>query len=152
MHPLFVRLALFALIPMLAHCVAWGQQSSAQATTQTTTQTIAHASTVAQAWLADIDGDQYSKSWDKAASPFQSQISKAQWEVQMIRIRGLLGAATKRKLVSANLRHQLPGMPDGNYVVLLYQTTFEHKANGSETITPMLDQDGKWKVAGYLIR
>lgn len=115
-------------------------------------QTIAKAGSAAQAWLADIDGDQYSKSWDKAASPFQSQISKAQWEVQMIRIRGLLGSATKRKLVSANLRHQLPGMPDGNYVVLLYQTTFEHKAKGSETITPMLDKDGKWKVAGYLIR
>ena len=68
------------------------------------------------------------------------------------RIRGLLGSATQRKLVSANLRQQLPGMPDGNYVVLLYQTTFEHKAKGSETITPMLDKDGKWKVAGYLIR
>ena len=148
MPPFFTRLARFALPLMLASGLAQAQSGS----TPTSSQTIAHASQVAQSWLVDIDGDQYGKSWDKTASVFQNQISKQQWDVQMIRIRGLLGAATKRKLISANLRHQLPGMPDGEYVVLLYQTTFEHKAQGSETITPMRDKDGKWKVAGYLIR
>ena len=164
MSRLFAHLALFAILPMLAHSVAHAQQgkpqtathsanqTSTQTTPQTTPQTITHASQVAQAWLVDVDGDQYGKSWDKAASLFQDQISKTQWEVQMIRVRGLLGSVTQRKLISANLRQQLPGMPDGNYVVLLYQTTFEHKAKGSETITPMLDKDGKWKVTGYLIR
>jgi hypothetical protein len=114
--------------------------------------TLANASKVAQNWLQDMDGDQYGKAWDKAASVFQNQITREQWDITMIRTRGLLGSVTKRKLISANVRHQLPGMPDGDYVVLLYQSTFEHKARGSETVTPMLDKDGKWKVAGYLIR
>lgn len=122
------------------------------ATRADTETTITNASKVAHSWLLDIDGDQYGKAWDKAASVFQNQLSREQWDVTMIRTRGLLGSVTKRKLISANVRHQLPGMPDGDYVVLLYQTSFEHKARGSETVTPMLDKDGKWKVAGYLIR
>jgi len=35
--------------------------------------------------------------------------------------------------------------------VIMYDTQFENKKSAVETITPMLDKDGKWRVAGYLI-
>jgi hypothetical protein len=45
----------------------------------------------------------------------------------------------------------LPGAPDGEYVVIQYATRFEHKPSIIETVTPMLDKDGSWKVSGYFI-
>jgi hypothetical protein len=36
------------------------------------------------------------------------------------------------------------------YVVIQYETQFEHHT-ATETVTPMLDKDGAWKVSGYFI-
>jgi hypothetical protein len=46
----------------------------------------------------------------------------------------------------------LSGAPDGEYVVIEYETSFEKKRNGIETITPMKDADGEWRVAGYFLK
>jgi ribosomal protein S17E len=43
-------------------------------------------------------------------------------------------------------------VPDGKYVVIKYDTSFENKKSAVETVTPMLDKDGKWRVAGYFIK
>jgi len=63
-----------------------------------------------------------------------------------------LGAMVSRKLKSATYAKTLPGAPDGEYVVIQYETSFEHKQSAVETITPMLDKDGKWRVSGYFIK
>jgi hypothetical protein len=55
-------------------------------------------------------------------------------------------------LKSATYTKSLPGAPDGEYVVIQYDTGFEHKQSAVETVTPMLDKDGKWRVSGYFIR
>jgi hypothetical protein len=47
---------------------------------------------------------------------------------------------------------QLPGAPDGQYVIIQYDTTFENKRKAIETITPMFDKDGIWRVSGYYIQ
>jgi hypothetical protein len=44
------------------------------------------------------------------------------------------------------------GPPDGEYVVIQFETSFENKKSAIETVTPMLDQDGKWRVSGYFIK
>ncbi len=46
----------------------------------------------------------------------------------------------------------MPGAPDGEYVVIQYDSSFEHKQAAVETVTPMLDKDGKWRVSGYYIK
>jgi hypothetical protein len=63
-----------------------------------------------------------------------------------------LGELVSRKLKSANFMTSLPGAPDGEYVVLQFETAFENKKSAVETITPMLEKDGKWRVSGYYIR
>lgn len=37
-------------------------------------------------------------------------------------------------------------------VVIQFDATFERKAQAVETVTPMLDKDGQWKVSGYYIK
>jgi hypothetical protein len=46
----------------------------------------------------------------------------------------------------------LAGAPDGEYVVIQYETSFENKKSSIETVTPMLDKDGKWRVSGYYVK
>jgi hypothetical protein len=57
-----------------------------------------------------------------------------------------------RKLKSAAYTKTLPGAPDGEYVVIRYESSFEHKQSAVETVTPMLDKDGVWRVSGYYIK
>ena len=62
------------------------------------------------------------------------------------------GKLTSRKFKSASYTKTLPGAPDGEYVVIQYESSFENKQSSAETITPMLDKDGRWRISGYYIK
>ncbi|OHB79344.1 MAG: hypothetical protein A2W31_03875 [Planctomycetes bacterium RBG_16_64_10] len=106
----------------------------------------------AEAWLALVDDGSFPKSWEEAAAYFKSATSQADWEKAVRAVRTPLGKVVSRKVKSQQYATSLPGAPDGEYVVVEYDTTFEKKANAVETITPMLDKDGKWRVSGYYIK
>jgi len=67
-------------------------------------------------------------------------------------VRGPLGDRISREIRSSEYRTQLPGAPDGEYVVIEFSTSFAGKAGAVETVTPMKDADGTWRVAGYFVR
>ncbi len=103
-------------------------------------------------WLALVDGGGYSESWDKAAELFKAAVTKEQWKQAMTANRKPLGSLISRELKSKDYRTSLPGAPDGEYVVIQFQTSFQNKQSAIETVTPMLDKDGKWRVSGYFIK
>ena len=103
-------------------------------------------------WLALVDSKQHSESWSEAASLFKDKVSRKQWVNAIRPARGPLGVMQSRSFLGAAYKTQLPGAPDGKYVVIQYRTTFENKADAVETITPMLEEDGTWRVSGYFIR
>jgi hypothetical protein len=82
---------------------------------------------------------------------FKSKVSKEQWAKAIQTTRLPFGQVLSRKIKKATSADHLPGAPDGDYVVIQYDTSFEHKKTAVETITPMLD-NGEWKVSGYFIR
>jgi len=106
----------------------------------------------ADSWLALVDAGKYADSWQEASSLFKAHVTKAQWQSMLQASRDPLGRMTARKLKSASYTKTLPGAPDGDYVVIQYETTFEHKQSAIETITPMLDKDRQWRVSGYFIK
>lgn len=106
----------------------------------------------AQDWLALIDTGKYSGSWTEAATLFKGAVSKDQWTAQVKSVREPLGKVLKRAVKSNKYSKTLPGAPDGEYVVIQFETSFENKKNAVETVTPMLDRDGIWRVSGYYIR
>jgi hypothetical protein len=110
------------------------------------------AQKAAEDWLALVDGGRYGESWEQAASLFRSKVGKRQWEAAAEKVRGPLGGLQSRKVASSQYVTELPGAPDGEYVVLQYQSSFEEKKNAVETIVPMLDKDGAWRVSGYYIK
>ncbi|MTV52867.1 DUF4019 domain-containing protein [Massilia buxea] len=138
------RAALYAVAAVLAFATAPGLAQEPQS--------LADAQEAAERWLAQADSGNYAATWRDAAGPFRSVVTQAQWEASMRAVRTPLGAAGERALQSATFQRTLPGAPDGQYVVLQYSTQFANKESAVETITPMLDQDGSWRVSGYQIR
>ncbi|MGB5425175.1 MAG: DUF4019 domain-containing protein [Gammaproteobacteria bacterium] len=102
-------------------------------------------------WLALVDAMQYEASWKQAASLFRARVNTPDWVKAVTAARSPLGHLLARQLVSATYATSLPGAPDGEYVVLQFQASFENKAQAIETVTPMLDE-GKWRVSGYYIK
>ena len=82
----------------------------------------------------------------------KNAVTKDAFEKSMQAARKPLGKMKSREVKSKDYRTSLPGAPDGKYVVIQFETSFENKTAAIETITPMLDKDGKWRVSGYFIR
>jgi len=106
----------------------------------------------AQHWLSMVDGAQYAHSWDEAAEYFKGAVTREQWERSLQGFRKPLGKVISRKVKSKTYVTSLPGTPDGEYVVIQFETSFENKKSAVETVTPMMDTDGKWRVSGYYIK
>ena len=83
---------------------------------------------------------------------FRGAISREDWAKALTAVRKPLGRVVARKMISKKYTESVPGAPDGKYVIIQYQTTFENKKAAVETVTPMLDQDGRWRVSGYYIK
>lgn len=110
------------------------------------------AISAAQSWLALVDNQQYTESHSAAASYFRGALTAEKWQDTVKGVREPLGKVISRTVKKSTGAAALPGAPDGKYLVIIYQTSFEHKAEAQETVTPMLDSDGQWRVAGYYIK
>lgn len=110
------------------------------------------ATAVAERWAEQLDQNQYETTWASAAQIFKGAVSQAQWSQAISSVRGPFGKVLERKLQTAELKTSLPGAPDGRYVVIQFQTRLENKKEAVETIVPMLEKDGQWRVSGYFIR
>lgn len=111
---------------------------------------VAKGESAALSWLTLADAGDYGRTWDQASGLFQGSIPRATWVGALGNARQPLGKVVSRKLKTAVFKRALPGAPDGEYVVIQYETQFEHHT-ATETVTPMLDKDGAWKVSGYFI-
>lgn len=106
----------------------------------------------AEAWLASIDERDAETTWQGAATLFRGAVTPESWSDSLAKVQGALGLATSRALASAETKTEMPGAPDGEYVVFKFTTSFERKEHGEETVVPMLDDDGEWRVSGYFVK
>ena len=106
----------------------------------------------AEKWVALVDGGKYAESWKEASAYFKNAVKQEQWEQAAQAVRKPLGKLVSRKVKSSTYKTELPGAPDGEYVVVTFETAFENKKTAIETVTPMMDKDGTWRVSGYFIK
>ena len=109
------------------------------------------AETAATDWLQLTDQAKYEETWTQASSLFKAAILLEDWARAVAAARDPLEGLVSRKLNSAEFHRELPGAPDGEYVVMTFDSVFENKARAIETVTVMKD-DGAWRVSGYFIR
>jgi uncharacterized protein DUF4019 len=113
---------------------------------------VSAATQAARTWLALVDEQKYADSWGAAATVFKSAVTEATWSRAVTGVRDPLGKLVSRQLESAVFKTTLPGAPDGEYVVIRFDTTFQNKAGAIETVTPKREADGTWRVSGYFIK
>ena len=134
---------LFALICVLSALVgvAYSADEKEKAATDAATQ-----------WLMLTDSRQYAESWFQASTTFRGAVGKEQWKNALDTVRTPLGKVESRQLRNATYTTKMPNGPSGEYVILQYETSFENAPQMIETVTPMLEKNGKWKVSGYFVK
>ena len=105
----------------------------------------------AEAWLKLVDAKDYAASWSNAASVFQQGASERDAVQRIQAVRDRLGALRTRTYQASTLTKTLPGMPDGDYAIIRFQSSFENKAAALESIT-LVAEGGAWQVGGYYIK
>ncbi|MBW2370029.1 MAG: DUF4019 domain-containing protein [Deltaproteobacteria bacterium] len=110
------------------------------------------ALSAAEAWLQMVDDGKYIESWNEAAKYLKNAVTTEQWEQSLNAGRSPMGKLISRGVKGMNYMTALPGTPDGEYVVIQFNTVFENKKQAVETVTPMMEPDGKWRVSGYYIK
>jgi hypothetical protein len=106
----------------------------------------------ARDWLALIDRGDYAASWKAAGAKFRLAISPERWTEAVTKVRGPLGPLVQRSSLKTTFTRSFPGVPDGDYSLVVFRTAFEKKTEGDETVTLEREADGEWRVVGYFIR
>ena len=106
----------------------------------------------AEKWLALVDAGQNVDSWEEASSFFKNAVKQDQWEQSLKTVRQPLGEVISRNLSSKTYTKTLVGAPDGEYVVMQFEASYENKKSALETITCVKEKDGNWRVASYYIK
>jgi len=109
------------------------------------------AQRVAREWLAKSDAGDARATYEAAAAKFKAALTLEQWTDATVKARAPFGAVRTRSLASAQAAWQVPDLPDGTYVLLVYRTSFANR-DTSETVTMEREGDGVWRVVGYSIR
>lgn len=145
-HP--ARIAFIAAFAILALLLPAHAQQKQDAGTQ---DKIRAAAQSARAWLELVDREDYAQSWEAASLYFKSAVDKSGWVASLDAYRKPLGPVLSREIMDAEYTTALPGAPDSRYVVIRFKTSFANKKSSVETVTPVLDKDGQWRVSGYYI-
>lgn len=98
-----------------------------------------------------IDDQNYADAYQQMGAAARGKIATDVWAQKVKGVREPLGAMSSRSLKDVKLAKSLPGMRDGQYATVRYDTAFAHKAAGVETVTLVSEKNGAWSVIGYFI-
>jgi len=104
----------------------------------------------AKSWLGLVDAGNYTQCYQSAADIVRQGVSAAKWKELIQFGRGKAGAVKSRELQGVQFTKTLPGVPDGDYANVAFDTDFETKGFSTEVIT-LVHEHGTWKVGGYHI-
>ena len=135
-----------ALSVLVLSLSIWGNAVHAQDTSEKS------ATAAAETWLSHVDTGDYARSWREASAYFQGAITEQAWVALLNGVRTPLGQLLSRQLTQVQHTTSMQGAPDGDYVVMQFDTRFEHKQAAVETVTFLQEKKGEWKAAGYYIK
>ena len=108
-------------------------------------------SIAAKEWLKIVDVGEYVESWQKSDAFFKSQLTQTEWSVALTGVPTPLGQVKSRSELGAKEYSSLSGVPDGEYLVIQFQTQFQNKTSATETLT-LSKSSGDWLPVGYFIK
>ena len=103
----------------------------------------------ATAWLRLVDELEYRKSWSEASALLRAEVSQADWVSHLSNMRGPLGGLKQRAVTSSEFHESLDGVPDGQYAVFAYDSSFENREYATEIVALAQEANSSWRVIGY---
>jgi hypothetical protein len=110
------------------------------------------AMAAADKWLYLVDVGRGRDAYAAAAESFRKGVEQTKWEVAADTVRNTLGGVVGRKLRTAHYTRTLPGAPEGEYLLIYFDTRFDKKALATELVTCEREKDGAWRVGGYWVK
>ena len=104
----------------------------------------------AKQWLGLIDDSNYAEAWKQAGATLRDQVKAERFAQQIGATRGPMGAMSSRTIKGVQLTKTLPGMRDGQYATVQFDSAFAHRASAVESVT-LASENGGWSVIGYHI-
>ena len=104
----------------------------------------------AKQWIILIDDSNYAEAWKQAGATLRNAGGADKFANQVSAVREPLGAMSSRSIKDVKLTKTLPGMRDGQYAVVRFDSAFAHKVAAVETVT-LVSENGGWSVIGYRI-
>lgn len=105
----------------------------------------------AKDWVQLVDNQRWDDSWTAAGTLFKTRVPQARWASTIAPVRAPLGAVSSRIVKGVTKAKSLPGVPDGDYELVQFATSFANKAAATETVVLSREATG-WKVDGYFIK
>lgn len=103
-------------------------------------------------WLKLADAGNGVESWRSAGTVFRNAATAEQWSGMLAGARAPLGELKSRTLANARHTRTLPGVPEGDYVVIQYGAVYANRPGVTETVVTSREAEGGWKVITYLIQ
>jgi hypothetical protein len=104
----------------------------------------------AKQWLSLVDDKNYADAYKQMGASARGKESEQAFTTKVDGTRAPLGAMSSRTIKDVKLTKTLPGMQDGQYAVVRFDSAFAHKAAVVETVT-LISEHGAWSVIGYFI-
>ena len=112
---------------------------------------VEQAEPAAVEFLGLIDGAKYAESWESSADLMRDKVTRNDWIDKLNKARNLSGDLVQRVQKSASYATEAKDSPEGEYIMLIYESDFQRAEDVSEYVTVMLEGD-EWKVAGYFMQ
>lgn len=116
------------------------------------TETERNALAAVRPWLELVDSGDYAEAWRTAAPYLKIALTEEEFIKSLTAVRDTLGTVKSREMSSIQYTTTLPSAPDGEYVIIHFKATLERKKGAVETVVPMLQDDGHWRISGYYLR
>src|SRR5208282_5950250 len=103
------------------------------------------AQAAARDWLVLIDRGDAQASWNAASEKFRAAITLSGWADALRKERVPLGAARSRAALNTSFERKFPGVPEGDYARVGFETSFAKRPQGRERVTLEREDDGNWR-------
>jgi hypothetical protein len=104
----------------------------------------------AKQWIILIDDGNYAEAWKQAGATLRNKNTAEKFAQQMNVTRTPLGAMSSRTIKDVKLTKTRPGMRDGQYATVRFDSAFAHKVGAVETVA-LMSENGGWSVIDYQI-
>lgn len=113
---------------------------------------MAEATQSAERFLQLVDNQAFEQSWQASAKLLQEKVPNEEWIKKLTSLHQWVGKVVERKQVDTRYTTEAKDSPDGEYILINYESNFQKKQSAKEQILVMLEDDHLWRVAGYFVQ